>query len=120
MENLIDYTSGEVKLTFPLECLDGVMVRDHYSTSAEHSIQKYGRNVFEEKLDPLAVRIGFYRKPCHELFREYMLSSRKLSETDLSQIKVPEIWIPFPISTEKITAEAKPSLLQRIATQFSS
>lgn len=118
MADLMDYTSGDATLTFPLEALDGVMVRDHYSTSTEYSIKKYGWNVFDVKLDPLAIRMGLYRQSCHKLFQEYMLSSRRLSETDLSEVKVPEIWIPFPIPVEKITAQVKPSLIQKVMNQL--
>lgn len=112
--DLMDYTSGEVELTFPLENFDGVMVREHYFTTAEYSINKYGRNFFDVRLDPMGIRMGLYDGICKQLFQDYMLSSRKLAGTNLSQIKVPEVWIPFSVSVERITAKVKPSLIQRM------
>ena len=90
------------------------MVREHYFTTAEYSINKYGRNFFDVRLDPMGIRMGLYDGIRKQLFQDYMLSSRKLAGTNLSQIKVPEVWIPFSVSVERITAKVKPSLIQRM------
>jgi hypothetical protein len=110
------HTKGEIRISFPVKDLDGVLVREHHYLTGEYANERYNLTF------PGLGQMPASQSQIAECMRLYVESSTPVSDAQIDIFRVPEIWVPYKIPVGELTIEevkpTRPSNLRRVVQEM--